>query len=156
VVDAGRLVGRHVGDGFGAFFLAETVGSESAAARACVVAARGLRGALADVAVRSDLAPARLHLRFGLHWGAGPCVGQIATRGRSEATALGKEVNEAARIEACATGGQMLVSRELIDQLNPGGAASLGLELDQLRYTALSDLRSDGEGSSRCAGDRRV
>ncbi len=36
VVDAGGLVGRHVGDGMVAFFLAETAGSESAAARACV------------------------------------------------------------------------------------------------------------------------
>src|SRR5215207_3871528 len=43
VVDAGGLVGRHVGDGVVAFFLAETSGSESAAARACVEAARALR-----------------------------------------------------------------------------------------------------------------
>ncbi|MGO8904320.1 MAG: hypothetical protein ACLQMH_01690 [Solirubrobacteraceae bacterium] len=36
VVDAGGLVGRHVGDGVVAFFLAESAGSESAAARACI------------------------------------------------------------------------------------------------------------------------
>lgn len=36
VIAAGGLVGRHVGDGVAAFFLAETVGSESAAARACI------------------------------------------------------------------------------------------------------------------------
>jgi hypothetical protein len=35
VIDAGGLVGRPVGDGVVAFFLAETAGSESAAARAC-------------------------------------------------------------------------------------------------------------------------
>ena len=36
VIDAGGLVGRHVGDGVVAFFLAETAGSESAAARSCI------------------------------------------------------------------------------------------------------------------------
>src|SRR5262245_20864482 len=50
VIDAGGLVGRHVGDGLVAFFLAETAGSEAAAARACIAAARALRGALAHVA----------------------------------------------------------------------------------------------------------
>jgi len=43
VIDAGGLVGRHVGDGVVAFFLAETAGSESAAARSCISAARALR-----------------------------------------------------------------------------------------------------------------
>jgi class 3 adenylate cyclase len=38
VIAAGGLVGRHVGDGVVAFFLAETMGSESAAARACITA----------------------------------------------------------------------------------------------------------------------
>ncbi len=42
VVDAGGLVGRHVGDGVAAFFLAEHAGSESGAARACIGAARAL------------------------------------------------------------------------------------------------------------------
>src|SRR5262249_3801065 len=36
VVDAGGLVGRHAGDGVTAFFVAETAGSESAAARGCI------------------------------------------------------------------------------------------------------------------------
>lgn len=53
VIDAGGIVGRHVGDGVVAFFLAETAGSESAAARACIAAARALRSALAGVASRS-------------------------------------------------------------------------------------------------------
>ena len=40
VVDHGGLVGRHVGDGVVAFFLAEQLGSESTAALACIQAAR--------------------------------------------------------------------------------------------------------------------
>jgi hypothetical protein len=66
VVDAGGLVGRHVGDGVGAFFLAETAGSESAAAYSCIAAARALRGAVADVAERTGLKPEEVVLRFGL------------------------------------------------------------------------------------------
>ena len=44
VIDAGGLVGRHVGDGVTAFFVAETAGSESAAARGCISAARRVAG----------------------------------------------------------------------------------------------------------------
>ena len=40
--------------------------------------------------------------RVVLHWGARLDVGQIQTAGRSEVTALGDEVNDAAHIEACA------------------------------------------------------
>jgi class 3 adenylate cyclase len=43
-VRAGGIVGKHVGDGITAFFLAETCGSESAAARACIEAARDASG----------------------------------------------------------------------------------------------------------------
>ncbi len=60
VIDAGGLVGRHVGDGVVAFFLAESAGSESAAARSCIEAARNVRDAMSEVAVRSDLAPEQL------------------------------------------------------------------------------------------------
>jgi class 3 adenylate cyclase len=105
VIDAGGLVGRHVGDGVVAFFLAETAGSESAAARACIQATHALRDTMSEIGARSELAPEDLIMRFGLHWGATLYVGQIATSGRTEVTALGDEVNEGARIEACATGG---------------------------------------------------
>ncbi len=70
VIDAGGLIGRHVGDGVVAFFLAESAGSESAAARFCIQAARNIKGAMTDIAARSDLAPEDLLMRFGLHWGA--------------------------------------------------------------------------------------
>jgi hypothetical protein len=41
----------------------------------------------------------------------------LITAGRSEVTALGDEVNEAARIEACATGGRALAAKSLIERL---------------------------------------
>jgi class 3 adenylate cyclase len=151
VVDAGGIVGRHVGDGVVAFFLAETAGSESAAARACIAAARALRAEVDSVATRSDLEPGEITLRFGLHWGSTLFVGQIATRGRSEVTALGAEVNEAARIEACAGGGRALASKDLVERLEPGDCAALELDPTHVTYTALGDLRTATEKARRDA-----
>jgi class 3 adenylate cyclase len=151
VIDAGGLVGRHVGDGVVAFFLAETTGSESAAARACISAARTLRGALGEVANRSGLEPADIVLRFGLHWGSTIYVGAVTTRGRAEVTALGDEVNEAARIEACATGGLTLASKVLVERLEPDDAAALDLDCDRLTYTPLSELSTASEKARRDA-----
>jgi class 3 adenylate cyclase len=151
VIDAGGLVGRHVGDGVVAFFLAETAGSESAAARSCIQAARAVREAMIGVAARSELAPEDLVMRFGLHWGATLYVGQIATTGRAEVTALGDEVNEGARIEACATGGRALASKELLERIEPTDAAALGLDPDHTTYTPLADLPAATEKARRDA-----
>lgn len=151
VVDAGGMVGRHVGDGVVAFFLAETAGSESAAARACIAAARELRSTMATIAAEGGLDEADAVLRFGLHWGSTLYVGQIVTRGRSEVTALGDEVNEAARIEACATGGRALASKNLIERLDPGDAAALGLDPDAITYLPVADLPTATEKARRDA-----
>jgi class 3 adenylate cyclase len=145
IVDGGGLVGRHVGDGVGAFFLAETAGSESAAARAGITAARELPGAMAGVATRSQLEHGDAVLRFGLHWGSTAYVGWITTTGRSKVTALGDEVNEAARIEACASGGRMLASKNLIERLDPNDAVALGINADRLTYTRLAELSTATE-----------
>ncbi len=151
VVDAGGLVGRHVGDGVGAFFLAETAGSESAAAHSCIAAARALREAVAGVAARSELQPEDVVMRFGLHWGANLYVGNISTAGRSEVNALGDQVNEAARIEACASGGLALASKDLIERLEPDAAAALDLDPDRVIYTPLGDLATATEKARRDA-----
>lgn len=151
VINAGGLVGSHAGDGVVAFFLAETSGSESAAARACIAAARALRDAVSDVAAKSDLQADDVVLRFGLHWGANLYVGQITTSGRTEVTALGDQVNEAARIEACATGGLALASKDLIERLTPDDAAALDLDPDHVTYSALSDLHTATEKARRDA-----
>ena len=151
VIDAGGLVGRHVGDGVVAFFLAETSGSESGAARACISAARTLRGALGEVATRSGLEPDDIVLRFGLHWGSTLYVGAVTTSGRAEVTALGDEVNEAARIEACATGGLTLASKALVERLEPDDAAVLDLDPDRVTYTPLADLSTATEKARRDA-----
>jgi class 3 adenylate cyclase len=151
VVDAGGLVGRHAGDGVAAFFVAETTGSESAAACACITAARALQNAASEVATRHDLPADEVVVRAGLHWGTTLYIGSIVTTGRSEVTALGDEVNEAARIEACATGGRLLSSKGLLERLDPDDAAALGIDPDHLTYTLLADLDTATDKARRDA-----
>ena len=90
-------------------------------------------------------------MRFGLHWGSTLYVGQITTRGRTEVTALGDEVNEGARIEACATGGRALASKALVERLDPDDAAALDLNPDRVTYIALADLPTATEKARRDA-----
>jgi len=151
VIDAGGLVGRHAGDGTVAFFLAETAGSDSAAARTCIEASRALGGALPGVAARSGLQAEDVVMRFGLHWGSNLHVGNISTPGRSEVTALGDEVNEAARIEACASGGRTLASKDLVERLDTTDAAALGLDPHRITYTSLGELATTTEKARRDA-----
>ncbi len=110
-----------------------------------------LRGLVAEVASRSDLTPGDVILRFGLHWGSSPYVGNISTPGRSEVTALGDEVNDAARIEACASGGRTLASKNLIERLEPADAADLDLDSEHAIYTPLGELSSATEKARRDA-----
>ena len=151
VIDAGGIVSRHAGDGVVGFFLAEVAGSESAAARGCITAARTLRDSLPAIAARSEIHASNLSLRFGLHWGATLYVGRILTGGRSEVAALGEEANEAARIEACATGGRTLASKALLERLNRADAAVLAIDTDHITYTALAELVTATEKARRDA-----
>jgi class 3 adenylate cyclase len=151
VIDAGGLVGRHVGDGVVAFFLAESFGSESAAAAGCIRATRALRSVVGMVAAKRDLPAEDVVLRFGLHWGSTLYVGNITTGGRTEVTALGDEVNEAARIEACATGGRALASKSLIERLDTEDAAALDIDPNRVAYTPLADLPTATDKARRDA-----
>src|SRR5262249_57416722 len=100
---------------------------------------------IAGVATRSDLAAEDVVPRFGLHWGSTLYVGQIATSGRTEVAALGDEVNETARIEACATGGRALASKALVERLGPDDAADLGLDPDRVTHTPAAHPASANE-----------
>jgi class 3 adenylate cyclase len=151
VVNAGGIVGKHVGDGITAFFIADEGRPESAVARACIEAMRAIRGVAVTVAERSGLAASEVTLRFGLHWGATLYVARLLTSGRAEVTALGDEMNEAARIEACATGGRALASKALVERLEPADAEALGIDLERLAYTPLADLATASEKARRDA-----
>jgi len=151
VIDHGGIVGRHAGDGVAGFFLEEIAGSDSAAARSCIETARALRDILREVAQRSELHDQSMTFRFGLHWGARLYIGVFLTAGRSEVTGLGDEVNDAARIEACASGGRALASKELIECLTTVDAEALGIDLTHTKYTMVADLPTATEKARRDA-----
>jgi class 3 adenylate cyclase len=113
--------------------------------------ARSLQRATQEIAAHYDLRNEEVTLRAGLHWGATLYIGSIITAGRTEVTALGDEVNEAARIEACATGGRVLASKELVERLSPDDATALGIDPDHLTYDQLADLDSATEKARRDA-----
>jgi class 3 adenylate cyclase len=151
IVDQGGIVGRHVGDGVVAFFPVAATGSESAAARAAVEAARTIQTEMTTVADRSGVDAEAVVVRFGLHWGASVFMGNISTAARSEVTALGDEVNESARIEACATGGRILASKPLVERLTSDDGAAIGLDPERIGYTQLADLSTTTEKARRDA-----
>jgi class 3 adenylate cyclase len=158
---AGGVAGKHAGDGATALFLSEQLGSESAAARAAIEAARGF-GRIVDRTIDeivSDSFP--IHrtdcpLKVGLHWGGTLYIGQISTQGRLEITALGDEMNEAARIEQSAPGGHILASKALIERLRPDDSAALGLDADRIRYSLLGNLDNVPAKAVRDAGSIAV
>jgi class 3 adenylate cyclase len=66
-------------------------------------------------------------------------------------TALGDQVNEAARIEACASGGRTLASKELIERLSKDDAIALGIDVKLVNYFALGALSTATEKARRDA-----
>jgi hypothetical protein len=53
--------------------------------------------------------------------------------------------------EACATGGRILASRNLVERLSHEDAAALGVDVDRIVYTALEDLDTATEKARRDA-----
>jgi class 3 adenylate cyclase len=106
---------------------------------------------LESVLSRSDISDPDITLRFGLHWGGTLFIGQITTRGRSEVTALGDEVNATARIEACATGGRTLASKDLIERLSRDDATAVGIDRSKSAYIPLGELPTATEKARRDA-----
>jgi class 3 adenylate cyclase len=96
--------------------------------------------------------PDEVLVNVGMHWGAGLYVGQVVTGGRLEVTALGDEVNEAARIEQSASEGAVLASKALIELLDSGDAEELGLDPAKLSYRAVAELPDASEKALRDAG----
>jgi class 3 adenylate cyclase len=157
VIERKGIVGKHAGDGATAFFLAEQLGSESAAASAALQAACDLP----DVVKRTTaelsasglpIDPAGCQLNVGVHWGASLFIGALTTTGRLEVTALGDEVNECARIEQSAHDGSVLASKAIIERLSESDADALGIAPKTLAYTTLAELPGADEKATRDAG----
>ena len=87
-------------------------------------------------------------MRIGLHWGTDPYIGRLLTSGRTEVTALGQEVNEGARIEACAPAGGILASKALLERLDPEDARVLGIDPADTQYMPIAEL-SDAPEKAR-------
>jgi class 3 adenylate cyclase len=95
-------------------------------------------------------------VNLGVHWGANLYIGQIVTGGRLEVTALGDEVNECARIEHVATGGQTLVTKTVLERLDAGAAKELEIDPMTLTYRVLADLADVDRKALRDAGSLAV
>jgi class 3 adenylate cyclase len=157
VIEREGIVGKHAGDGATAFFLAEQLGSESAAARAALETACDLAELVGDTVRQlhdADLPvePDHCRLNIGVHWGASLFIGQLATSGRLEVTALGDEVNECARMEQSAHEGQVLASKAIIERLSTTDAQALGLAPETLAYRTIAELPGAPEKATRDAG----
>ena len=153
----GGVLGKHAGDGVTALFLTEQLGSDSAAARAAIEGARALRSVTEEIVtalaedglpINSDLC----RLNVGVHWGGTLFIGQVSSEGRLEITALGDEMNEAARIEQTARGGRSLASKSLVERLSEADAVALGLDTQAVSYEVLSDLAGVSSKAARDAG----
>ena len=149
VIRHGGIVGKHAGDGASALFLVEQLGnSEADTAAAAISSARSIR----DGGSRLGPPDVDVKVNVGVHWGATLMVGQVATGGRLEVTALGDEMNEAARIESAAKGGTALASKQVVERLGPQNSAALGLEPDNMKYVTLENLEGSSDKAKRDAG----
>jgi class 3 adenylate cyclase len=152
VIGGEGIVGKHVGDGVSAFFIAEQCGGEGAASAAALRAA-------AEVQRRAQtLGPdgGGLAVNVGVHWGATLVIGQVVTGGRLEVTALGDEVNQAARVQEVARGGTTLATKDVIERLPPDAAGDLGIDPDSIGYRVLAEVEHAGEKARRDAGGLAV
>ena len=134
IAERDGIVGKHAGDGASGFFLAQDAESESAAARAVIEAARVIREGASTLSVGNDV-----QVKAGVHWGATLMIGQVVTGGRLEVTALGNEVNEAARVESAAAGDTILVTRDVIERLGDSDARHLGIDAESISYRDLAE-----------------
>lgn len=112
---AGGMVNKFTGDGIMAIFGAplDMPGHAHGAARAAL-AAQGRLEALAEARRRAGAHP----LRVGIGLNTGPAIaGCLGTTERTEYTVIGHAVNVAARFEAIAAPGQILVGGETAEAI---------------------------------------
>lgn len=157
IIDQCGIVGKHAGDGVTGFFLTDDAGSPSSAAARCIAAARRVRAATGELSQSAAaLEPDDLRINIGLHWGGTLYMGQVVTGGRLEVTALGDEVNEAARVQQAARDGAVFVSKSLVEHLDAHDATASGIDPHAVTYRALAELAPGSEKIVRDAGTLAV
>ncbi|MDQ4143994.1 MAG: adenylate/guanylate cyclase domain-containing protein [Actinomycetota bacterium] len=150
VADETGIVGKHAGDGASSYFLVDDLGSASRAACAAIGAARRIHE-LSEEVFRETTGGDCL-MKIGLHWGGSLYMGQLVPGSRLDVTALGDEVNETARLEQVAKAGETVASKQLLEQLRPDDAASVGIDLEKLTYSLVADIEGAPEKVIRDAG----
>jgi class 3 adenylate cyclase len=150
VADEEGIIGKHAGDGASAFFLVDDLQNSSTAASATIRTARRIHEL--SEGVFSEVMDSGCQMKVGLHWGASLYMGQLVPGGRLDVTALGDEVNEAARIQECADPHETLASKHLLETLSSEDAASLGIDVEKLKYRTLSELPSATQKAIENAG----
>ena len=157
VAEHAGIVGKHAGDGWTAFVLADDAGTPSTAVAGCFAVARDLHRK-AEALTETLTSPAGTHVRInvGVHWAAGVYLGQLVPGSRLDVTALGDEVNECARIQECARSGAILVSKQAMELLDADDAKQLGVDPATALYQALAELDAATEKTRRDAGTLAV
>ena len=150
VADETGIVGKHAGDGASAYFLVDDLGSPSRTAAAAIRAARRIHELSEDVF--REITGSDCLMKVGLHWGANLYMGQLVPGSRLDVTALGDEVNETARLEEIAGVGETVVSKQLLEHLSEDDAALVGVDIEKLTYTLVSEWDGASEKAVRDAG----
>ncbi|MHB8340016.1 MAG: adenylate/guanylate cyclase domain-containing protein [Mycobacteriales bacterium] len=154
------IVGKNAGDGVTAFFRARDFDTPSATVSAALHAAAGITDCLdcldTETARYLRAAGTQLQINIGLHFSPGLYLGRLVTGGRLEVTALGSEVNACARIQESARGGQILASRQFLDQLNAADAADVGVDRSRLHYGPLGQWPTATNKARRDTRDLQV
>lgn len=152
VIEHGGIVGKHVGDGASSFFLSDQCCDEAGACAGALRAAGEVQTAASEFGPGGD----PLSINIGVHWGGTLVIGQIVTGGRLEITALGDEVNQAARVQESARGGRTLVTKDVIERVDAATAQDLGIDPDAIGYAILAELETAGVKARRDAGGLAV
>ena len=150
VADNAGIIGKHAGDGASAYFLVDDCGGPSEAAAAALKTARRVHEV--SESVFDGDADSPCFMKVGVHWGGSLFMGQLVPGGRLDVTALGDEVNEAARIQEAADRGETLASKPLLERLSDDAAAALGLDPEKLAYRQLVDVAPHLDKVVRDAG----
>lgn len=156
IASNGGVVGKHAGDGVSGFFLTSETEDASQMAGGALAAAREIRAAAIDaigsLAKDTYVDPKSFGMNVGLHWGTSLFVGQLVPGGRLDLTALGDSVNECARIQEAASGGQVLASKHFLEHLSEHAISDAGLDLDTVVYQTVAEVEGVSEKAARDAG----
>lgn len=156
IASHGGVVGKHAGDGASGFFLISDDEDASEMAAGALAAAAEIRNAAQEVisglCEETSVDPAGLGMNIGLHWGASLFVGQLVPGGRLDITALGDSVNECARIQEAAKGGEVLASKHFLEHLSADHADLGAIDLDTVTYRTISEIDGVSDKAARDAG----